>query len=597
MANILYSIIGIVSIVVLGFIYSQNLRYAVNEKRQKCFGMLLICAAIFCVVDVYWGMVASGWILDSSYLQMASTLFYAFSSFAAMAWVHFVIYYSGASSVLRHGNTIYVCASFPLVAVVALLYINWDTGVIFYVDEMGNYCRGLDSYVNAMYSIHALFYVFALAITAFAIRNRAKTHATINHAVLFFSIIPIIAGILQRFAPFMPCYTIGYMLACLVVFIFDVLEDREQLISEKQQRNQKMILDSCTEVLYGDNSSGDNIDSLLKILGEYYDADRAYIFEYSKKKDYIDNSYEWCKEGIAAEIDNLQCVPAQVADTWVESFRERGDFYIADLARDVDRNSDLYAILAPQGIKSIVATPLLVGGNIIGFIGVDNPTKSVGDLTVIRVISIFIISEIHRRKHEELEEQEKQELIKKQRKELREQKKLLNNAIEMAKDAQREGQIDKLTGLYNKVAGLEAVERFLKVKGRKERYTMMFMDVDKFKDINDTYGHLIGDEILEAVGTAIHKVFPDDITIRFGGDEFMVLLKRVGSTFEAENRAEILRSELRTICRDKDYSFTCSIGMYVTTTGDYEVAMDHADKALYHVKRFSRDSVKVYEEE
>ena len=117
----------------------------------------------------------------------------------------------------------------------------------------------------------------------------------------------------------------------------------------------------------------DTLNSILQDVGRYYDADRAYIFEMGESHTAFNNTFEWCRDGVSAEIDNLQNIPIDGLECWFEAFEETGDFYISSLSDDYHPGSKTYDILAPQGIESLMAAPIMVSGEVVGFLGVDNP--------------------------------------------------------------------------------------------------------------------------------------------------------------------------------------------------------------------------------
>lgn len=118
----------------------------------------------------------------------------------------------------------------------------------------------------------------------------------------------------------------------------------------------------------------DTINKSLEKMGRFVDADRAYIFDYDFKLNTTSNTFEWCREGISPEIDNLQKVPIEAIPQWIEKHKKGDSFYIenVDLLNEKDPNENaLREILAPQNIKSLLTIPILNNKELIGFVGFD----------------------------------------------------------------------------------------------------------------------------------------------------------------------------------------------------------------------------------
>lgn len=141
----------------------------------------------------------------------------------------------------------------------------------------------------------------------------------------------------------------------------------------------------------------DDVDAILRDVANHYDADRAYVFEFSGDGKTIDNTYEWCKEGVSPEIGNLQNIPYESVAVWVEEFERLGAFSISSLDKDVEANSLTYEILEPQGIDSLIAAPIYKDNKIIGFIGVDNPRINTNDVVILKTTASILYSEISRK--------------------------------------------------------------------------------------------------------------------------------------------------------------------------------------------------------
>jgi diguanylate cyclase (GGDEF)-like protein len=156
---------------------------------------------------------------------------------------------------------------------------------------------------------------------------------------------------------------------------------------------------------------------------------------------------------------------------------------------------------------------------------------------------------------------------------------------------------DDLTGLLNRAAIMEFLRRALEQATRDDgAVSILLADVDRFKPINDTHGHLIGDSVLREMGKLLKRPLRlYDAVGRYGGEEFLVVLPGCGSE-DAMDVAERLRSH---ICRRPiqtaagALSITVSVGI-ATAAGDALQADDlilAADKALYQAKHAGRNRV------
>ena len=119
-----------------------------------------------------------------------------------------------------------------------------------------------------------------------------------------------------------------------------------------------------------DNYS-DIVNQSLELLGRTIEADRAYVFSYHFDENTMDNIYEWCEEGIKPEIDDLKGIPIiDFLDGWVNNHRRKESVIISDIT-NLEPTSNLYQILEPQGIQSLVTMPIFINDLCYGFIGFD----------------------------------------------------------------------------------------------------------------------------------------------------------------------------------------------------------------------------------
>ncbi|MDO5134586.1 MAG: diguanylate cyclase [Eubacteriales bacterium] len=160
---------------------------------------------------------------------------------------------------------------------------------------------------------------------------------------------------------------------------------------------------------------------------------------------------------------------------------------------------------------------------------------------------------------------------------------------------------DALTGCRNKRSTEELIDERLS-RGGGQLNAFLMMDVDKFKEINDVYGHAVGDEVLHAIGKKLRSGFRDrDIVGRIGGDEFVVFMENVDSRETAVARVQRLREALLGMRFSSmgEKGITVSMGLAFAPAGGESFSQVYvkADEALYRTKRGGRNGLTVYEED
>jgi diguanylate cyclase len=172
--------------------------------------------------------------------------------------------------------------------------------------------------------------------------------------------------------------------------------------------------------------------------------------------------------------------------------------------------------------------------------------------------------------------------------------------VERLERAQTEPLRDPLTGLNNRHGLQRAVDAISASASDLDGVTLLAADVDRFKNINDTFGHVIGDKVLLKIAEVLRAhIKPADVASRLGGDEFVVLLSRM-SPADAATLAENIRASVaRTQISGSDGSehlgqVSLSIGLAVGEKDDtLESLRDRADAALYQAKNGGRNRVTV----
>ncbi len=170
----------------------------------------------------------------------------------------------------------------------------------------------------------------------------------------------------------------------------------------------------------------------------------------------------------------------------------------------------------------------------------------------------------------------------------------LNEAVQRA---EKLAQTDFLTGLNNRRAFFEQANKLVKLAKRYgHKYTIIMIDLDRFKLINDNYGHAMGDKVIIKLARTINDIIRStDIAGRIGGEEFAIILPETESS-EAKELAERLRCKVDSIILTNGkgtLAFTASLGLAESAPNDssFNDTLSRADIALYKAKEQGRNCV------
>ena len=294
------------------------------------------------------------------------------------------------------------------------------------------------------------------------------------------------------------------------------------------------------------------LGKVLEYLCTELNADRAYIFE-DMHDGTFDNTYEYCAEGVTPEIDNLKGLPFDgVIDVWYREYEKGGHILIYDLEKYRSVSENMYNVLKPQDIRTLVTGPLMLEGDYIGFFGVDNPPpemmKEISE--IIRLLMYFLSEMISQRDGH---------------------KRLVDYSYH-----------DALTGVGNR----RAIRKFEKDELDTSRsYGFVMCDINGLKAVNDNGGHAAGDELIKTVASSLTEVFGYANVYRMGGDEFAVYVYE-DSMQELERRIARVRSNV------EEHGIHVAIGYSYADGGDpdYGARKAEADQRMYEEKRaFYRD--------
>jgi PAS domain S-box-containing protein len=157
------------------------------------------------------------------------------------------------------------------------------------------------------------------------------------------------------------------------------------------------------------NLTSDQIDpeinEALKMIGEFAAVDRSYVFQFSDPLAKMDNTHEWCADGIESQIENLQGLSAQTFPWWMKKLRRFENIHIprvSDLPPEARAERD---ILRSQAIQSLAVVPMAYGGSLVGFLGFDSvrdeKTWTPEDIALLRMVGEIFVNALERKRSEE----------------------------------------------------------------------------------------------------------------------------------------------------------------------------------------------------
>ena len=155
---------------------------------------------------------------------------------------------------------------------------------------------------------------------------------------------------------------------------------------------------------------------------------------------------------------------------------------------------------------------------------------------------------------------------------------------------------DALTGLYNRHYLNHFLEKFTPIQNTEKCFAVLFIDIDDFKNVNDQYGHIVGDCVLKELGQKLQSLTrQEDLLCRYGGEEFLIIISDITKKFVME-KAEHIRisvDEMEFSCQKK--KATISIGLSCGKRyDDINKVIEQADKALYRAKTSGKNCIEIF---
>ena len=515
-----------------------------REKRNWLLWMELSAAALLCCDAAAWFV--QGTPGEASHLIMVATNFVVYAGLYLVLFLfnHYVGCYlreDGRLCAPKRSRAVDITCAVGI----GLVFVSQFSPLLYYIDAQNIYHRS-DAFPLSM----VLLLIGMGTETTMMAQFYQKL--TMGRRIAMFGcvVLPLSVAACQVFQDDISRISLSVGASMILLFVVATsAQNRELAVSErtKEQIRQRLeiatVLNSCVGKLNSDTDIDVGINNLLATVNGYFQADRTYVFEIDPDRDVLINTFESiCGQEVSAQMDNLQEVPVSVIKVWMQNFRQGRSYYMSDLEQE--RGQPSYEMLKAQQVWRLLAVPLMKGGAMVGFLGVDNPRAHYDDATLLASIQFFVTNSLDRKKQQAY----------------------------LEKLSYR----DMLTGLYNRNRYIERLEAYKQVQD--QQIGAIYIDLNGLKKVNDEQGHRAGDELIVRAAGTIAGIFAED-AYRVGGDEFVVILLDV-SREDFARKTEQLRRQMQ------ENSVDASIGgVWQASTENLENLLRRADENMYREKK------------
>ncbi len=349
----------------------------------------------------------------------------------------------------------------------------------------------------------------------------------------------------------------------------------------RQHEFRRLIAEISTDILNAPiNRIGEVMERMLERLGRFFGVDRAYVYRIGDDGEAVYLVHEWCAEHIEPTDKSKAVLWKREYPWWFERALEhmRGNepFYIrsvGDLLAEAGNERELFE---SQDVSSLVSMQLRSGNEMIGFFGFDSckPRTWERELDTLLVVLANLLSDVFEK-------------------------------MRLEQELTRSSITDPLTGLYNRRYLLARLGRAIdRYRNDRTPFALAMFDIDHFKRLNDTYGHLAGDAVLEELAQLVSESSrSDDVIGRYGGEEFMILLQDIDPDNARVAVERVLSSihDHRFLQSEGGYRITASGGLaaateFETVTLNADSLIGRADQRLYRAKKAGRNRLVWFED-
>lgn len=361
-------------------------------------------------------------------------------------------------------------------------------------------------------------------------------------------------------------YSVGIGLTAMITQIY-VLRLQE---NSKQDAFQKMISELSSDFVTMNRTNFDKkVNQLLEKSGNFTSIDRVYIERFSGDGKKLFCTHEWVKEGVTPQIGETENDGRAALDWSSGQLKKNEIVYIPSTDQLPIEAEEERLRLKKRKVRSQILVPIQSNHSIIGLIGYDEMRGSkflrVIDRDWLRVLANILADAIAK--------------------------------VETEHDMNYLAYYDSLTGIPNRVLFYRRLEQAIDLARQTEKTLgVIFIDLDGFKEVNDTLGHDWGDQLLKRIGKRLTDCLGEaELVGRFGGDEFLIMVPQISDNLELEKIAEKVMSIFHRpmLVADQELYISGSggIAVYPKDGGNVNSLIKNADLAMYAAKKSGKGQI------
>ena len=353
----------------------------------------------------------------------------------------------------------------------------------------------------------------------------------------------------------------------LILFLMGSYINRIYITKVKENKYQfefqKMVSEVSFEFVSSNQKNFDQkVNNLLEKVGHFFHVDRIYLLTINYNNKTIIYSNKWCNNELNEEVATMEEIPLDTFPWWIDQLKKNNLVSIEDVDSMPEEASAEKEQLHKQNVKSVVSVPIMDEGKIQAFIRIDSVlgTKkwSKEKIGLLNIMTNILSSGI--------------------------------TQIKTDKKIEFMAYYDNLTKLPNQFLFADKVNQAIELSKKTGKFiSIIFIDLNNFKSVNDTIGHKGGDILLKQVAKSLVKVLnKTDIVARFGGDKFMIMLNNINDyamiTKTADKIMQIFSETF--LVNNQEFLITANAGItiYPIDGEESEMLVKNADIAMYKAK-------------